>query len=279
MKFLNPIEVRDHINQLWERDYDLLDIVFGNIFPNMERNFEVKSTGAEIFFIENLIVTPNRFRPESKGMGGSDKNFLHQHTAIYTQILNISNQISLLGKEYNKAGSRELSSVNSPLKELKDSKENKDNKDNKDKNSNKKKRKASIDISQANEKNEKKEQDLKEKNSKEIFAKWIELQDAVNHLIDASKASKKSDQETTGIRQLLERKEGIFRMKMMGKRVNYAGRSVISPDPFIRADEVGIPLVIATNITYPEIVTDFNKEFLKSLILNGAFKWPGNLHY
>jgi len=279
MKFLNPIEVRDHINQLWERDYDLLDIVFGNIFPNKERNFEVKSTGAEIFFIENLIVTPNRFRPESKGMGGSDKNFLHQHTAIYTQILNISNQISLLGKEYNKAGSRELSSVNSPLKELKDSKENKDNKDNKDKNSNKKKRKASIDISQANEKNEKKEQDLKEKNSKEIFAKWIELQDAVNHLIDASKASKKSDQETTGIRQLLERKEGIFRMKMMGKRVNYAGRSVISPDPFIRADEVGIPLVIATNITYPEIVTDFNKEFLKSLILNGAFKWPGNLHY
>ncbi|CAI6004571.1 unnamed protein product [Closterium sp. NIES-65] len=37
-----------------------------------------------------------------------------------------------------------------------------------------------------------------------------------------------------GIRQQLERKEGLFRMNMMGKRVNYACRSVISPDPYIQ---------------------------------------------
>lgn len=41
-----------------------------------------------------------------------------------------------------------------------------------------------------------------------------------------------------GVKQVLEKKEGIFRMHMMGKRVNFAARSVISPDPYIGTDEV-----------------------------------------
>ena len=49
-------------------------------------------------------------------------------------------------------------------------------------------------------------------------------------------ASKNQDQDSGGIRQLLEKIEGMFRMKMMGKRVNYGGRSVISPDPYITTD-------------------------------------------
>ena len=36
-----------------------------------------------------------------------------------------------------------------------------------------------------------------------------------------------------GIRQQLEKKEGLFRKNMMGKRVNFACHSVISPDPYI----------------------------------------------
>jgi DNA-directed RNA polymerase beta' subunit len=43
-----------------------------------------------------------------------------------------------------------------------------------------------------------------------------------------------------GVRQELEKKEGLMRMNMMGKRVNYACRSVISPDPNIEVDEIGI---------------------------------------
>ena len=43
--------------------------------------------------------------------------------------------------------------------------------------------------------------------------------------------------------QILEKKEGLFRKHMMGKRVDYAARSVISPDPYINMDEIGIPLV------------------------------------
>ena len=49
---------------------------------------------------------------------------------------------------------------------------------------------------------------------------------------------------------MLERKEGLFRKHMMGKRVDYAARSVISPDPYINMDEIGVPLVTKCNVTY-----------------------------
>ena len=44
------------------------------------------------------------------------------------------------------------------------------------------------------------------------------------------------DKVIKGVRQILEKKEGLFRMKMMGKRVNFAARSVISPDPSLQTD-------------------------------------------
>ena len=50
--------------------------------------------------------------------------------------------------------------------------------------------------------------------------------------------------------QILEKKEGLFRKHMMGKRVDYACRSVISPDPYLSVDEIGIPEV--TKIFYLE---------------------------
>ena len=50
--------------------------------------------------------------------------------------------------------------------------------------------------------------------------------------------------------QILEKKEGLFRKHMMGKRVDYACRSVISPDPYLSVDEIGIPEV--TRIFYLE---------------------------
>ncbi len=43
-----------------------------------------------------------------------------------------------------------------------------------------------------------------------------------------------------GLKQRLEKKQGLFRMNMMGKRVNYACRSVISPDPNLRVMEVSL---------------------------------------
>ena len=64
------------------------------------------------------------------------------------------------------------------------------------------------------------------------------MQSTINVLFDSTKALSKKDQEGKGIRQLLEKKQGILRMKTMGKRVNHAGRTVISPDILIGTDEV-----------------------------------------
>jgi len=104
---------------------------------------------------------------------------------------------------------------------------------------------------------------------------WITLQDNVNCFIDSSKALKLKEKENSGIRQLLERKEGLFRMKMMGKRVNYSARSVISPDPYINTNEVGVPMYVAKTLTFPESVNEYNVEKLRRLVSNGAYKWPG----
>ena len=46
----------------------------------------------------------------------------------------------------------------------------------------------------------------------------------------------------------------------MGKRVNFSARTVITPDPNLSLDELGIPWSIAMNLTYTETVTPFNKE-------------------
>ena len=75
--------------------------------------------------------------------------------------------------------------------------------------------------------------------------------------------------------QLLEKKEGLFRKHMMGKRVNYAARSVISPDPYINTDEIGVPAVFATRLTYPQPVTPWNVHELRQMVINGPAVHPG----
>ncbi|KIW10643.1 hypothetical protein PV08_11607 [Exophiala spinifera] len=102
----------------------------------------------------------------------------------------------------------------------------------------------------------------------------IVLQETVNALIDSPlpASGKPVDQ---GIKQVLEKKEGLFRMHMMGKRVNFAARSVISPDPNIETNEIGVPLVFAKKLTYPEPVTSHNFDELSKAVINGPDKYPG----
>ena len=64
-------------------------------------------------------------------------------------------------------------------------------------------------------------------------------------------------------------------MNMMGKRVNYAARSVIMPDPFIRTSEIGVPPVFAKKLTFPEHVTAHNVDLMRRLVENGADEHPG----
>ncbi|KAF3775060.1 DNA-directed RNA polymerase I subunit 1 [Nymphaea thermarum] len=82
---------------------------------------------------------------------------------------------------------------------------------------------------------------------------WIQLQEAVNVLFDSSKATSRSERTIKGICQILDKKDGLFRQNMMGKRVNFACRSVISPDPYLAVNEIGIPPYFAMRLTYPEL--------------------------
>lgn len=79
-----------------------------------------------------------------------------------------------------------------------------------------------------------------------------------------------------GLHQVLEKKEGLFRKHMMGKRVNYACRSVISPDPYLGTTEIGIPLRFAKELTYPQPVADWNVEAMRQLVENGTSIYPGD---
>ncbi|KAF9364256.1 hypothetical protein BGX34_002079 [Mortierella sp. NVP85] len=113
---------------------------------------------------------------------------------------------------------------------------------------------------------------------KYLIDAWIQLQHDVNSLIDSTKnpvVMRGGKLPPAGIRQGLEKKEGLFRKHMMGKRVNYAARSVISPDVNIETNEIGIPPVFATKLTYPEPVTHYNVKELRRAVINGPTKWPG----
>ena len=113
------------------------------------------------------------------------------------------------------------------------------------------------------------------KNEAYAYTTWIELQTHFNCLLDSSKDPTSDPNPPLGIRQLLERKEGIFRKHMMGKRVNYSCRSVISPDPYIGTNEIGLPRYFAETLTYPTPVTDINIGEMRKLVERGAFQYPG----
>jgi DNA-directed RNA polymerase II subunit RPB1 len=70
-------------------------------------------------------------------------------------------------------------------------------------------------------------------------------------------------------------KTGRVRGNLMGKRVDFSARSVITPDANIELDELGVPEEIAINLTFPEIVSPYNRERLMGYIKNGPDKHPG----
>ncbi len=77
------------------------------------------------------------------------------------------------------------------------------------------------------------------------------------------------------IAQRLKSKEGRFRNNLSGKRVNFSARTVVSPDPNISVDEVGVPFYVAMELTVPEEVNERNLKRMKKLVLNGSEMYPG----
>ncbi len=80
---------------------------------------------------------------------------------------------------------------------------------------------------------------------------------------------------TRGLCQRLKGKTGRFRGNLSGKRVDFSGRTVISPDPNLRIDQVAVPELVAKILTYPERVTNYNIKKMRKLVLNGPEVHPG----
>ncbi|KAF0989520.1 hypothetical protein HZS_2747 [Henneguya salminicola] len=195
-----------------------------------------------IFFLESIAVIPPKFRPVAE-LG--DSKFENPTTGAYKKI--ILNEILL----------------QQTLLELRDTNSTQSRKANNYKGVRKK------DLYQLFSRNSTK--------FEKIQAVWSSLQTSVNVLFD-NKLSRNLKEDNLGLRQLLEKKEGLFRMHMMGKRVNQAARSVISPDPMLDIDEVGIPHVFATKLTYPEHLNPINSQNLITYVSNGPKCHPGATH-
>ncbi|CAL4947601.1 unnamed protein product [Urochloa decumbens] len=210
-KHLLPTEVEYILKGLWKNEARFCMLLCD--FQQNTLSVSEKRRGYEMFFLNSLLVAPNRFRPSTSSSLGIME---HPQNVLLSKV-----QEANLALQNNSASSNHM----------------------------------------------------------DVLRRWMDLQRSVNVLYDSSKGLVKSEKNAHGIRQLLEKKEGILRQKMMGKRVNYACRSVISPDPYLAVNEIGIPPVFATRLTYPEKVTPWNAKKLQEAVRNGADIHPGATHY
>ncbi|EGD96855.1 DNA-dependent RNA polymerase II largest subunit [Trichophyton tonsurans CBS 112818] len=99
-----------------------------------------------------------------------------------------------------------------------------------------------------------------------------------NDIAGIPQAMQKSNRPVKAIRGRLKGKEGRLRQNLMGKRVDFSARTVITGDPNLSLDEVGVPISIAQTLTYPEVVTPYNIHRLGQLVDNGPDVHPGARH-
>lgn len=222
LRYLTTSEVIAHINLLWEREERICSLIW-DAQKYWEEEVNNKSNGASDFFLDAVLVPPNRFRPPTRIQGSIME---HPMNVLYAQL--IQSNMKVMDLLRGSLGGDALQAL------------------------------AGV-------------------NSGQATMLWLNLQNCVNKLLDSSTVSGRKI-EQVGVRQLLEKKDGLFRMNLMGKRVNYACRSVISPDPYIAVNEIGIPPYFATRLTYPEKVTHWNVDTLREAVLNGSSVYPGATH-
>ncbi len=96
-----------------------------------------------------------------------------------------------------------------------------------------------------------------------------------NEVAQLPPARHRSGQPLKTLAERIKSKEGRIRYNLAGKRTNFSARTVISPDPMIGLNEVGIPLIMAMKLTVPERVTAWNINYLKAFVQKGSDKYPG----
>ena len=91
-------------------------------------------------------------------------------------------------------------------------------------------------------------------------------------MMDNSKglAKRQNGSAMKGIKERLEGKKGLFRDNIQGRRQNYSARTPIGPGPDLCVNEIAIPPEIANELSYPERVTNFNREILQKLVADGG---------
>ncbi len=121
-----------------------------------------------------------------------------------------------------------------------------------------------------------------EQNNTEHYVSQLEslLQYNINTFIDNQHPGQPPSLQRSGkplktLRERLSGKDGRVRGNLMGKRVDFSARTVITADPNLSIDQVGVPKDIAMNLTIPETVTDYNKEHLLELVKAGPNQHPG----
>lgn len=109
---------------------------------------------------------------------------------------------------------------------------------------------------------------------------WDLLQYHVTTFFDNSVAQlpparHRSGQPLKTLTERIKSKRGRIRHNLAGKRTNFSARTVISPDPMIGLNEVGVPYVIAKKLTVPERITQWNMDYLRKFVERGPKKYPG----
>ncbi|XP_075529481.1 RNA polymerase I subunit RpI1 isoform X2 [Dermacentor variabilis] len=238
LSYLTPVEARAHLRELWAKERSLLQNLFG-ILALASGSHE---SPVDMFFLEALVVPPTRFRPMNFMNG---RKYENAQTVSLSRVLQCCDTLRAVLKLLARRGSDQSERPEDQME------------------------------------TERLEQLVSKMMGKDLDAKmhfaWNALQVAVNVVVDSELDRLNTNKGTPGIKQILEKKEGLFRKHMMGKRVNYAARSVISPDPYIDVEEIGVPMVFATKLSYPEPVTDRNIAELRRAVINGPDIYPGAL--
>lgn len=270
-RIVTPDEVRAHLRRLFSNEQDLVTLIYAPhgplarssklpTAPSTSTSTDSRPTASpDIFFMDVISVPPSRFRPAAT-MG--DQKFENPQNGLLNGIL----RQSIVVKTTNDRLLRLLSNPEDAEFLGEDGK-------------------PKVDRARV---------------TTQLYESLIELQNAVNSMVDSGKNPMRpgqGKQPPMGVKQLLEKKEGLFRKNMMvsfnlffpqpveirthsphrhqGKRVNYAARSVISPDVNIETNEIGVPPVFARKLTFPEPVTPHNVNQLRQMVINGPHQHPG----
>lgn len=122
----------------------------------------------------------------------------------------------------------------------------------------------------------------KDQISKELREMYFNLDITYHEMIKGSTGSNNqirivtnTNKTPNSIANRIPKKEGRIRRNLMGKRVRYMMRSVITGDNILKVDEVGVPIFIARSIQIPETVRPYNREILNTYFMNKNKVYPG----